>query len=100
MIDFTEAMIDAGAREQDAWIDAQIREHAPALADVPERVARFLSNVQRMMAASNPREAEQYAAEVAREAGTLAIMRVEWTRLRVFYAERAPLKIRLKAGVL
>lgn len=89
MTDFEEAMARI-ARERETWIDAQIRERAPALADIPERTARFLSNVQRMMVASTLREVEQYAAEVVREAPTLAIMRYEWIRLRAYYADRAP----------
>lgn len=101
--EMSEAMqvaICKAAERQDSWVDEQIKRHAPALADVPERTARFLSNVHRMMVADNPREAEQYAAEVAREAPTLAVMRCEWSRLRIYYLARAPMELRVDAATL
>ena len=100
MSEALQTAICEAAERQDAWVDAQIERHAPALADVPERARRFLSNVQRMMVADNPREAERYAAEVASEAATLAIMRCEWSRLRIYYLARAPMELRVDAATL
>lgn len=80
---------------RDQRIDAELRRIAPHLADVPERVSRFLSNVQRMLASSGL-EARRYAAEVAREAEEIAILRAEWAEMRARIAETAappPLRI-------
>jgi hypothetical protein len=83
------AMADAVA-ERDAWIEAQARDIAPHLADVPERINQLLASVQRMLAASDHREAQQYAQEVAREAPTVAHLHVERMRLMLHLMERAP----------
>lgn len=92
--DLEEAM-SAAAAERDSWVDAEIRRVAPALADVPEQTARFLSNVQSMLVAGSGIEAARFAAEVAREAQTVALMRVEYMRLRADLMARAPLRLRM-----
>lgn len=84
--------MDDAVRRRDEWIAARILEIAPSFADAPERTTRFLQNVQRMLAAANPREAAQYAAEVAREVETVALLNVEYKRLVVHLAARAPLE--------
>jgi hypothetical protein len=95
MTDILEEAMNAAARERDVWIDAQIRERAPALADVPAQIARFLSNVQSMLVAGSGIEAARFAAEVAKEAETVALMRVEYMRLRADLMARAPLRLRM-----
>ena len=71
---------------RDQKLDAELRRIAPHLADVPERVARFLGNVQRMLTSSGL-EAGRYAAEVAREAEEVALLRAEWADMRTRIAE-------------
>lgn len=89
---FARARMDDAVRRRDEWIAARILEIAPSLADVPERTTRFLQSVQRMLAATNPREAGQYAAEVVTQATTVALLRVEYARVVEHLAARAPLE--------
>lgn len=74
---------------RDQRIDTELRRAAPELADVPERVSRFLANVQRMLVSSGL-EARGYAVEVAREAEEVAVLRGEWAAARARIAERVP----------
>lgn len=68
--------------------EAKLAEIAPALADAPEQVARFLSNVQRMLVAGSAIEAARFAREVAVEAETVALLHVEHRHLLAKVLER------------
>ena len=81
---------DRRAEQQRAWVDAKMQEIAPTLADVPERIDRFLLSVRMMLAASNGYEAAQYAQEVAREAEIVALLNVEYKRALERLAALAP----------
>lgn len=86
-----ESMLNYAGERRRAWVETRLREISPDLADVPDRQARFLANVQAMLAASSAMEASRFAEEVAREAMTLAVLRVEWARVSARLMATAPM---------
>ncbi len=84
------------AEAQRLWALAEMERVAPEIAKAPARVQAFLMNVQRMLASTNYHEAEMYAREVERAAGTVAFMNIEYHRAMARLMECAPpLSIRL-----
>lgn len=70
-LDLSQAL-SAACGEREAWCRSEIERTAPEIAKAPERVQRFLSNVQRMLAASDHLEALTHAREVAEDAAPVA----------------------------